>query len=90
MTNHTRFGPAGVPPTFRIMKAELADIPKLLKEIGLDAFEYAAVRWGQSPQITQESAKRFGAEAKKNNILVSIHSSYFINLLGEKQVVEES
>ncbi len=90
MADHIRFGPAGVPPIFRIMKAELTDIPKLLKEEGLDAFEYAAVRWGQSPQITQESAKRLGEEAKRNDILVSIHSSYFINLLGEKQIVEES
>jgi deoxyribonuclease-4 len=90
MADHIRFGPAGVPPIFRIMKAELTDIPKLLKEEGLDAFEYAAVRWGQSPQITQESARRFGEEAKRNDILVSIHSSYFINLLGEKQIVEES
>lgn len=90
MADRVRFGPAGVPPIFRIMKAELTDVPKLLKDEGLDAFEYAAVRWGQFPQISQESAKKFGAEAKRNDILVSIHSSYFINLLGEKQVAEES
>jgi len=90
MADRVRFGPAGVPQLFRIMRAELADVPKLLKEEGLDAFEYAAVRWGQSPQITQVSAEKFCEEAKRNDILVSIHSSYFINLLGEKQIVEES
>lgn len=90
MADRARFGPAGIPPIFRIMKAELNDVPKLLKEEGLDAFEYAAVRWGQYPQITQQSAKKFGEEAKKHDVLVSIHSSYFINLLGEKQIVEES
>ena len=90
MADRVRFGPAGIPAIFRIMKAELTEVPKLLKEEGLDAFEYAAVRWGQYPQITQESARKFGYEAKRNDILVSIHSSYFINLLGEKQIVEES
>jgi len=90
MADRVRFGPAGVPHMFRIMRAELTDIPKLLKEEGLDAFEYAAVRWGQSPQITQDSAKKFGAEAKRNDIQVSVHSSYYINLLGEPQVAEDS
>ena len=47
MTEHTRFGPAGVPPMFRLMGADLP-MPRLLREEGLDAFEYEAVRWVQS------------------------------------------
>jgi hypothetical protein len=38
MTEHTRFGPAGVPPMFRLMGATMADVPKLLREEGLYAF----------------------------------------------------
>ena len=35
MTEHTRFGPAGVPPMFRLMGATMPDVPKLLHEEGL-------------------------------------------------------
>jgi len=90
VSDHARFGPSGVPPIFRLMGAKLADVPKLLKEEDLNAFEYAAVRWGQIPQIKQEDAEKFGAEAKKNDISISVHASYFINLFGEPQVVEAS
>ena len=30
MTEHTRFGPAGVPPMFRLIGADLPDVPRLL------------------------------------------------------------
>ncbi len=90
MTNQTRFGPAGVPPVFRMMGAKLPDVPKLLKEEELNAFEYAAVRWGQVPQIKREDAEKLALEAKRNDISVSIHASYFINLFGEPQIVEAS
>lgn len=90
LTEHTRFGPAGVPPTFRILKAKLSDVPGLLREEGLDAFEYQASRWGSIPQIKQADAEKLGFEAKKNDVQLSLHGSYFINLSGKKDVVEAS
>ena len=75
---------------FRLMGAKLLDVPKLLREEELDAFEYAAVRWGQVPQIKREDAERLSVEAKRNDVLMSMHGSYFINLLGEREVVEAS
>ena len=90
MADRPRFGPAGVPPFFRIMGAKLSDVPKLLREEGLDAFEYEAVRWGQKPQIRREEAANLGAEARKNDVLLSLHGSYYINLFGGKEVVEAS
>jgi len=90
LTDHPRFGPAGVPPIFRTLGAELADVPLLLQEEGLDAFEYQAVRWGQSPQMKQESAEQLGLEAKKNDVQLSLHGSYYVNLAGAKDVVEAS
>jgi deoxyribonuclease-4 len=90
MAEQTRFGPAGVPPTFRLLKAKMPDVPGLLKEEGLDAFEYQAVRWGAKPQIKQEDAQKLGTEARKNNVLLSMHGSYFVNLSGKKDVVELS
>ena len=90
MADRPRFGPAGVPPMFRMMGAKLPDIPKLLRAEGLDAFEYEAVKWGQVPQIKREDAESLGAEAKRNDVLLSLHGSYYINLSGEKEVVEAS
>jgi deoxyribonuclease IV len=90
MAEHTRFGPAGVPPMFRIMGATTSDVPKLLHEEGLDAFEYQASRWGPKPQIKLQDAQKLGQEAKKNDVKLSMHGSYFVNLSGKREVVEAS
>ncbi|MEM2987410.1 MAG: TIM barrel protein [Candidatus Bathyarchaeia archaeon] len=90
MADRPRFGPAGVPPSFRAMKASLTDIPRLLREEGLDAFEYQAVRWGVKPQMRREEAENLGLKAKENDVLLSLHGSYFINLCGEKETIEAS
>ncbi|NWG11678.1 TIM barrel protein [Candidatus Bathyarchaeota archaeon] len=90
MADRPRFGPAGVPPLFRMFKATLADVPKLLQKEGLDAFEYEAVRWGANPQLKREDAEKLGLEAAKNDVLLSLHGSYFINFCGEKAIIEAS
>jgi deoxyribonuclease-4 len=90
MTEHTRFGPAGVPPIFRLLGATTTDVPMLLHEEGLDAFEYQAVRWGPNPQIKQQDAQKLGEEARKYDVKLSMHGSYYINLSGKKDVVEAS
>jgi deoxyribonuclease-4 len=90
MAYRPRFGPAGVPPTFKVMKATLADVPRLLREEGLDAFEYQAVRWGVKPQIRREDAEKLGVKAKENDVWLSLHGSYFINFCGGKDTVEAS
>ncbi|MCL1977975.1 MAG: TIM barrel protein [Candidatus Bathyarchaeota archaeon] len=90
MAEQTRFGTAGVPPAFRLLKAKMNDVPSLLREEGLDAFEYQAVRWGAKPQIKQQDAEKLGAEAKKYDIRLSMHGSYFINLAGADDVISAS
>lgn len=90
MADRPRFGPAGVPPFFRVLGAKLPDVPTLLRQEGLDAFEYQAVRWGQKPQMKQQDAERLGREAQRNDVLLSLHGSYFVNLAGNEKVVEES
>jgi deoxyribonuclease-4 len=90
MADRPRFGPAGVPLSFRARKAGLTDVPRLLIEEGLDAFEYQAVRWGAKPQIKREEAEKLGREAEKFDVLLSLHGSYFINFCGDKQVIEAS
>jgi deoxyribonuclease-4 len=90
VADRARFGPAGVPHMFKLMGAELVDVPKLLQEEDLDAFEYAAVRWGQVPQIKRENAEALGVEARRCDVLLSLHGSYFINLFGVSEIVEAS
>lgn len=90
MAEKTRFGPAGVPPLFRLMGAKTSDVPRLLYEEGLDAFEYQAVRWGPKPQIKQDEAEKLGVTAKESDVKLSLHGSYYVNLSGKKDVVEAS
>ena len=90
MLERTRFGPAGVPPMFRLLGAATVDAPRLLHEEGLDAFEYPAVRWGGKPQIKEADARKLGEESRQNDVKLSIHGSYYINLSGKKDVVEAS
>ncbi|MCJ7713825.1 TIM barrel protein [Candidatus Bathyarchaeota archaeon] len=90
MTDYTRFGPAGVPERFKKIIGHISDVPDLLHAEGLTAFEYPAVRWGQKPQIKKESAEQLKNQALKNDIVLSIHGSYFLNLCGKEEIVEAS
>ena len=90
MADRPRFGPAGVPPSFRMVDASLQDIPKLLREEGLDAFEYEAIYWGEKPQMQKKNAEELGLRARENDVWLSLHGSYFINFCGEKKIVEAS
>ncbi|MEM2386086.1 MAG: TIM barrel protein, partial [Candidatus Bathyarchaeia archaeon] len=75
---------------FKALKATLMDVPRLLREEGLDAFEYQAVRWGAKPQMKKGDAERFGLKARENDVLPSLHASYFINFCGDKVTIEAS
>jgi len=75
---------------FRLLGAKIPDVPRLLHEEGLDAFEYQAVQWGPKPQMKQEDAEKLGEEARKNDVRLSMHGSYFVNLSGKRDVVEAS
>jgi deoxyribonuclease-4 len=75
---------------FRLADATLSDVPRLLQDEGLDAFEYEAVRWGKKPQIKKEDAESLALEASKNDVWLSLHGSYFINLCGERTIIEAS
>jgi len=90
LADHPRFGPAGVPPAFRTIEAALRDVPALLRQEGLDAFEYEAVYWGKKPQVKRVDAEELGSEARQNDVWLSVHGSYFINLCGTKAILEAS
>jgi deoxyribonuclease-4 len=90
MPDKPRFGPAGIPYWFTELKTPTSELPRLLQEEGLDALEYEAVRWGQKPQIKQEEAEKLGANAKKHDVWLTMHGSYYINLLSNKETLEAS
>ncbi len=69
-----KFGPAGKPLSYR---GSMHGVPGFLRGIGLNAFEYQAVR---GVRISEEQARELGLEASKNGVLVSLHAPYFINL----------
>ncbi len=69
-----RFGPAGKPITY---KGKMEGVPAFLRSIGLDAFEYEAVR---GVKISEEKARLLGEEAAKHDVVMSLHAPYYINL----------
>ncbi|RLI21893.1 deoxyribonuclease IV [Candidatus Bathyarchaeota archaeon] len=90
MADRPRFGPAGTPPAFKELKKPLTELPKFLRDEGLDALEYQAVRWGPKPQMKREDAEKLGENAIENDVWLTMHGSYFINFCGETQTVEAS
>ena len=90
MADRPRFGPAGTPPAFRELKKPIVELPKFLRDEGLDALEYQAVRWGPKPQMKREDAEKLGVKAKENDVWLTVHGSYFINFCGKEETVEAS
>jgi deoxyribonuclease-4 len=90
MADRPRFGPAGFPSAFRELKLPVDEFPRYLRDEGLDAFEYQAVRWGAKPQMKQESAEKLGANAREHDVWLTVHGSYFINFCGNVETIEAS
>ncbi|MHA1615819.1 MAG: TIM barrel protein [Candidatus Njordarchaeales archaeon] len=79
-----RFGPAGKPIGFT---GDLTKVPEALREMGLNALEVQQVR---QINITKEKASMLKEEAKKNDIVLSLHAPYAINFSSEKENVIEA
>ncbi len=69
-----RFGPAGKPVDY---KGPMEGVPRFLRDIGLDAFEYEAVR---GVRISRDKALKLREEAERNDVLMSMHAPYYVNL----------
>jgi len=90
MADRLRFGPAGMPEGFKVLKSPMSEIPKYLHDEGLDAFEYQAVRWGPKPQMKREEAEKLERNAVQHDVWLTLHGSYFVNLCSEGEVLEAS
>ncbi len=80
-----RFGPAGKPISMK--SSDMLKAPEFLHEIGLNAMEYEAVR---GVRISEDKARKLGEEARKYDILLSLHAPYFINLASAKKSTVEA
>jgi deoxyribonuclease-4 len=73
-----RFGPGGNSLSFyNEGHKSTIEAPKWLYEKGLSLYEYEC---GQGVRISKDTAKKFGEEAKKYDIEVTVHAPYFISL----------
>ncbi|MGC9071443.1 MAG: deoxyribonuclease IV [Acidilobus sp.] len=80
-----RFGPAGKPMDF---KGDYDQVPPVLREMGLDALEYEAVR---GVRVTKGKAEAIRKSAEENDVVLSMHAPYFINLSSpEEDTVKRS
>jgi len=90
MADRPRFGPAGMPSGFKLLKRTVDEVPKYLRAEGLDAFEYQMVRWGPVPQIKREMAEKLGKNAVEQDVWLTTHGSYFVNLTASQREVLEA
>ena len=73
-----RFGPAGNSESFYAQGYKASwQAPKWLREMGLSAYEYS---FGRGVGLSEEMAEKIAGYARDNDIAVSAHAPYFINL----------
>lgn len=78
-----RFGPSGNSETFYSQgNKSSVQMPLWLKNMGLNAYEYQC---SKGVNIGEKTAREIGAEAERNDIFLSIHAPYFINLASEEE-----
>lgn len=80
MSELYRIGPAGFP----LKGPHGTDAMEYLKKIGLNAMEYQAVR---SLRIGKKPALQLGSAASENDVLLTLHGPYAINLSSNKKLV---
>jgi len=80
-----RFGSAGRPISMK--SGDILRIPAFLRSIGLSSMEFEAVH---GVRISEDAARRFGEEARKYDVVLSLHAPYAINLSSSKREVVEA
>jgi len=81
--DRVRFGPAGFP----VGAPSRRDAISYLRKLGLGAMEYQAVR---AVPKKLDPLKKFGEEARKKDIILSLHAPYAINLSSPEENKREA
>ncbi len=75
---YAKFGTAGNCDDFYESGGKSAmEMPKWLKENGLDCYEYQC---GRGVKISDDGADKLGDKAKESGIILSVHAPYYISL----------
>ncbi len=73
-----KFGPSGNDELFYSEgHNSTIEVFKWLKDLNLDLYEYS---FGRGILLKDDTAIKFGEEARNNNIQISVHAPYFVNL----------
>jgi deoxyribonuclease IV len=80
-----RFGPSGIPKS-TTRPGTPSGIARA-RELGLDCMEMA---WGNGVKMGAEMAARIREAAAANDIELTAHAPYFVNLCGDAAVIERS
>lgn len=79
MKDKVIFGPAGKPINF---KGNAYNSCKYIKDEGLSSFEYQST---YGVRISEKTAKILKKESEENDILISMHGPYYINLCSKEE-----
>ncbi|MGB9937689.1 MAG: TIM barrel protein [Methanobacterium sp.] len=79
MKGEVRFGPAGRPIAYKGKTEKVGDY---LKEIRLNAFEYQAT---YGVRLSKQPGLELAKNAAQNDILISMHAPYYINMCSQKE-----
>ncbi len=77
MAKSFRFGTVGSPLSTPKKPGGSVGAILRIKELGLDALELG---WVRAVRVTEETCQAIHANASEQNVLISIHAPYFINL----------
>ena len=81
--SQVNFGPAGYPADAR---GKIERVFQILVDAGMNALEYAAVH---GLRTSEERAKQIGDLARSNNITMSMHAAYYINIASKDPQIRE-
>jgi len=78
-----RLGPAGKPVDY---KGNSGEVCSYIRAMGLDAYEYQAT---YGVRVSEKIAKRIREDSTRNDVMVSLHAPYYVNLSSPKDDVRE-
>ncbi|MBN2042811.1 MAG: TIM barrel protein [Candidatus Aenigmarchaeota archaeon] len=77
------FGTAGIPISCSSRGGKTLDGVRFVRKLGLDAMELEFVR---SVNLEEEKAREVGRAAKEENVILTCHAPYYINLNSKERV----
>lgn len=78
-----RLGPAGKPVHY---KGDSGKVCSYIRAMGLDAYEYQAT---YGVRVSESIAKKIRGDSDRNDVIVSLHAPYYVNLSSPKDDVRE-